>query len=112
MTLSEKRIDHLFYTSIAAIVLVVVLVGSACVYHTYKVSQVVERGDLNEFYENIFTMFGKHTATWDKYIQANELEKAVFWQELDSLRHELNMELMNHSPVRGGSKDYNIFTKL
>lgn len=62
----------------------------------------VDREYVDEYFKSVFKLLGQHTATWDGYIQANELEKRMVWAELDSIRRELNMELKRDKEVFRG----------
>ena len=103
-----KRIDHIFYTLILAVILIV----SGGFYCAYEIDTKVDREDLNEYYRGVYRLLGRHASIWDKYIQANELEKAVLWNELDSIRIELNLKLTDPDILRGLVTEKNMFTKL
>ena len=106
--MSKRRANYIFYSSIASMVFVIFFV----VYHRIQVNRTVDKKYVDAYFEDVFLLLGRHTATWDRYIQANEIEKRIYWMELDSIRAELNLKLIKRDALRGINKEIKIFTKL
>lgn len=107
--MNNKRINHLFYTSVLAIVIFVIGGTAFCTYYTIKINQAANKDYVDDYFKGVFRLLGEHTATWDKYIQANEIEKEILWDQLDSIRTELNLKLTDKNHFRGPDTDNILF---
>jgi len=67
------------------------------------------RGDMQDYYEDTYKTLVRFSATWDRFMQVDEIEKELVRQELDSIRGELN-EVFNKEVWRGTVNRKDIFT--
>lgn len=57
------------------------------------------------YFMDMTDLLSRHSATWDAYMKANEIEKHGLKLRLDSLRDEMNGVIKKMHVTRGG-KDY------
>lgn len=57
--------------------------------------------NIEEYYKGTYQTLIHFSATWDRFMQVDEIEKALVKIELDSIRGVLNRDL---EPVRGINK--------
>jgi len=64
---------------------------------------------MQDYYEDTYKTLVRFSATWDRFMQVDEIEKELVRQELDSIRGELN-EVFNKEVWRGTVNRKDIFT--
>ena len=84
------KVDQLFRLNVAAILFGILILAGAVVYHDLVVSEKASYQQLDQHYKYLYQLLTRHSALWDRYIQADELEQQVLQMQLDSIRQELN----------------------
>lgn len=107
-----NRLEQLFRLNVTAIGFGLLMCVGAATYHGVVVKDKVSHEEMYDHYTYLYQLLTRHSALWDRWIQADALEKKVIQMQLDSIRTELNEYYVLQSTVRDARTPHESYYKF